>query len=413
MKKTIVILFMFHSLSLLCQVVFVNNGQNIIFNNDVNFIVKNGDLNNEGGLIKNEGHTHIEGNLVNNAKIEGGNVNSEFFVLNDWENNGIFNANQSTVFLNGANQNIKGIQESNFNNLSLENGSVKTLDLNSSVSGVLNLTNSELATTNYKMFVSNSDVNAIQFNENIGFVSSIGNGRLIRNTNSTNSYIFPTGEDIGSLKYRPIRIKPQSGSSNQFEVRFVNSNADYDGYDFNLKDSRIKSFNESFYHLINQSLGNDDSKLNIYYIPSEDGDWKGIAQWETKWTDLGKTNSNDYNDFKEISYINWMSNKNEPHILINIDDCKLAIPTAFSPNSSLGKNDGFGALKTCDLSSYEMNIFDRWGELIFTSNDINNSWDGTYKGYKAEIGVYSYYIDYSLKGNNESKQEKGSITLLR
>ena len=41
-----------------------------------------------------------------------------------------------------------------------------------------------------------------------------------------------------------------------------------------------------------------------------------------------------------------------------------------------------------------MNIFNRFGELIFESNDIGTGWDGTYKGKASPMGVYVYKITY-------------------
>jgi gliding motility-associated-like protein len=51
-------------------------------------------------------------------------------------------------------------------------------------------------------------------------------------------------------------------------------------------------------------------------------------------------------------------------------------------------------------------IFNRWGEIFFSSNDVNFRWDGTYKGSPAQQGIYGYIItakgfdgdDYSLNG---------------
>ena len=100
------------------------------------------------------------------------------------------------------------------------------------------------------------------------------------------------------------------------------------------------------------------------------------------------------------------------HILINNESCELAIPTAFSPNNS-NTNDEFRAIKNCDVSSFTMNIYNRWGELIFTSEDIKIGWDGYYKDQKASLGVYSWNIEYSLINESELKTDKGTITLIQ
>ena len=56
----------------------------------------------------------------------------------------------------------------------------------------------------------------------------------------------------------------------------------------------------------------------------------------------------------------------------------LYVPNAFTPNSD-GTNDTFGA-KGDGIIEFNIQIFNRWGELVFESNDINKVWDGIYKG---------------------------------
>lgn len=96
--------------------------------------------------------------------------------------------------------------------------------------------------------------------------------------------------------------------------------------------------------------------------------------------------------------------------------CYLTIPSAFTPNND-GLNDLFNVITNCqDIYDYQMRIFNRYGELIFESNDINQSWNGTFKGELQPIGTFQFAIQFKsyLYGNsNELKQFKGSVTLLR
>jgi gliding motility-associated-like protein len=56
-------------------------------------------------------------------------------------------------------------------------------------------------------------------------------------------------------------------------------------------------------------------------------------------------------------------------------------------------------------------IYDRWGEEVFSTKNLKEGWDGTFKGEKAEVGTYYYYIEYdSFKGK---KTLKGDINLVR
>ena len=98
----------------------------------------------------------------------------------------------------------------------------------------------------------------------------------------------------------------------------------------------------------------------------------------------------------------------------NCTVCRLYIPNVFSPNYD-GINDVFLAYPNCDLNQFEMRIFDRWGELLFVSNDPTIGWDGTYRGKKADIAVYAYYARYVADsfGALVTETFKGDVMLVR
>lgn len=91
-------------------------------------------------------------------------------------------------------------------------------------------------------------------------------------------------------------------------------------------------------------------------------------------------------------------------------NCDVFIPTAFSPNGD-GVNDVLNMIDK-SIKSYNLRIFDRWGELIFETNDIHNSWNGTYKGQPCAVDNYSY-IANGVKANNDTFFLKGIISLIR
>jgi gliding motility-associated-like protein len=91
----------------------------------------------------------------------------------------------------------------------------------------------------------------------------------------------------------------------------------------------------------------------------------------------------------------------------------LFVPNAFSPNGD-GKNDKFNVLETCLIEKYQLQIFNRWGQLVFTTLSTDKSWDGTYNGKEAESGVYYYMIDaIPVDRSKGTVQFKGDITLIR
>jgi gliding motility-associated-like protein len=93
-----------------------------------------------------------------------------------------------------------------------------------------------------------------------------------------------------------------------------------------------------------------------------------------------------------------------------IDYPTLYIPNSFTPNND-GKNDVFMAEGTF-INSFQMYIYDRWGNLIITLENINASWNGCFKGKEAAEDVYVYKATATdITGTQLSF--KGQITLIR
>ncbi len=89
---------------------------------------------------------------------------------------------------------------------------------------------------------------------------------------------------------------------------------------------------------------------------------------------------------------------------------ELFIPNAFSPNND-GENDVF-KVRSKILKTMSLEVYNRWGNLIFKTDDINMSWDGTYKGQIEPAEVYGYiFSGECLLG--EKITLKGNVTLLR
>lgn len=89
---------------------------------------------------------------------------------------------------------------------------------------------------------------------------------------------------------------------------------------------------------------------------------------------------------------------------------EIFIPNSFTPNGD-GKNDLFKVYGN-GLANMEMKIFNQWGELLYAGKDISTGWDGTHKGRRQPIGVYSYVIRLTLTDKSEVIK-KGSVNLLK
>ncbi len=96
--------------------------------------------------------------------------------------------------------------------------------------------------------------------------------------------------------------------------------------------------------------------------------------------------------------------------------CQYYIPNAFSPNQD-GFNDVFLPLfsSSCAVNTYKLKIFNRWGALVFESDNPQNGWNGKYSGEDAPQGVYMYTITYIEPGDAtpEPLALSGSLVLLR
>ena len=100
------------------------------------------------------------------------------------------------------------------------------------------------------------------------------------------------------------------------------------------------------------------------------------------------------------------------HIIIIGDDWTFYIPNSFTPNGD-GKNETFNA-QGVNLLNYNMKIFDRWGNLIFITQDINSGWDGraNHGSDIAQQDVYVWQVSFKdILGKTHN--EVGNVTLIR
>ncbi len=84
------------------------------------------------------------------------------------------------------------------------------------------------------------------------------------------------------------------------------------------------------------------------------------------------------------------------------------MPNAFNPN-----NATFRPVFRGNFSLEAFEVYDRWGGMVYSSNNINNGWDGTIKGNAAPLGVYVYTIKLINNTTGSRSQKSGNVTLLR
>lgn len=100
-------------------------------------------------------------------------------------------------------------------------------------------------------------------------------------------------------------------------------------------------------------------------------------------------------------------------VIVTVKQCgeRLFVPTAFTPNND-GLNDRFSAYVDGALGSYRLNVFNRWGEVVFSTTDQRRSWDGYWKNKQQPAGVYIWQCEYQFNGSVK-KIEKGTVALIR
>lgn len=101
-------------------------------------------------------------------------------------------------------------------------------------------------------------------------------------------------------------------------------------------------------------------------------------------------------------------------VLITVDPkTQLFIPTAFSPNND-GENDVFRIVPpTLNIAQLdEFAVFNRWGEKVFSTHDINEGWNGSFNNRPQDVGVYIWYVR-AVTYDGEPVFKKGNVTLVK
>jgi gliding motility-associated-like protein len=96
---------------------------------------------------------------------------------------------------------------------------------------------------------------------------------------------------------------------------------------------------------------------------------------------------------------------------INIEDeWFLYVPNSFTPDDDRFNNT-FEA-STIGVQSLKIDIFNRWGEVVYQSNESNFIWNGTYNNSTAPDGTYTYSIEF-ITDSGRNKTQLGHVNLLR
>ena len=95
-----------------------------------------------------------------------------------------------------------------------------------------------------------------------------------------------------------------------------------------------------------------------------------------------------------------------------VKSCYIGVPTGFTPNSD-GLNDVLYPMYAIKALNLDFKIFNRWGQLLFSTNDWHHGWDGTFKGQAQDPGTYVWILNYIDRDTGKKVEQKGYTVLIR
>jgi gliding motility-associated-like protein len=240
--------------------------------------------------------------------------------------------------------------------------------------------------------------------------SSIGNGSIITNQWIFGDNSFPDYSQHPTHCYSTgnynvtLKVVSDSGCVSSSSIPNLVNVYPTPVADFNVTPSEVE-ITMPLIEVENKSIGASSIK---YFF--DDGTVKNVANFSYTFnTDVAKT----------VSIMQKVHNSYGCRdSIIKKVDIKPAyvmyVPNAFTPNSD-GLNDGFKAVGV-GIAQFKLQVFDRWGALVFETDDINNAWDGSINGKgdfestKQEVYVWKAQVTDVLR---EKHSMVGHVTLLK
>jgi len=225
----------------LCRI----NGADVYTATGLDVYIGGSIINDSASNFENQGNIHVVRDFLNNGQF---NHQGQFSLGGNWVNNAEFIAQpNSDVFLDGANQTIKGISQTIFGRLQLNGTGEKILEQHTQTESLF-LFDRLLLTDSFRMKVNSTQSSAIQ--RTSGYVKSERYGKLERSVIAGQTYLFPVGR---GLNYQPVEITPAANSSN-VGVRLADVDASLEDLLRTQVDTSICRSNGDYYHLISGNI---------------------------------------------------------------------------------------------------------------------------------------------------------------
>ncbi len=245
MRTLLLLLFCITGISAYSQSLCRIYGADVYTANGLDVYIGGSIINDSATNFENQGNIHVVGDFLNNGQF---NHQGQFSLSGNWINNAEFIAQpNSDVFLDGANQSIKGIYQTNFGRLQLNGSGEKILEQHTQTESLF-LFDRLLLTDSFRMKVNSTQSSAIQ--RTSGYVKSERYGKLERSVIAGQTYLFPVGR---GLNYQPVEITPASNSTNM-GVRLADTDASLEDLPRTQVDTSICRSNADYYHLISGNI---------------------------------------------------------------------------------------------------------------------------------------------------------------
>ena len=190
----------------------------------------------------------------------------------------------------------------------------------------------------------------------------------------TNSVTYPSIICINPTPKAGISANPTTLDTSNPETEIINTSTGASSYEWNMGDNGLYSFFQPGMYTYPMYT------LNEFIITL------------TATSDKGCVDTAMYKIFFDNSLIFY-------------------VPTAFTPDGN-EYNNVFKPILTSIVAEYNLQIYNRWGELIFESNDKEVGWDGSYNGRMTQNGTYNWVIKIKTDGT-QTHVKRGSVTLIR
>lgn len=189
------------------------------------------------------------------------------------------------------------------------------------------------------------------------------------------------------LSLNAVEKKCMSENKEQFEVKLQIEGGIGFGFGLEISTGTLDQVNETEFWIrdIDSDVGLEVLALDNLFCSSE------LLTIESPPGCINPHNNNSEPEYEEGKTINLLA------------------PTAFTPNGD-GDND-FWKLSNKTVVEAEVMVFNRWGKMVYFSQNVNDEWDGTFKGKQVGVGVYPMMIKATLSDGQE-RIEKSSITIL-